>query len=257
MKIVIIEDEIPAQRLLGKYIHNLHPNYKIVGVFGNVYESVKWLKQNPTPDIIFLDIQLTDGLGFNVLEQTNINCLVIFTTAYDQYAIQAFKTNAIDYLLKPIKIEELKESFDKLNSKKNIFQKLILKEFNKNTIQNENRYATEKFRERFLVSASSNWYTLNVGDIAYFYLENEICYAISFDKKKHLLDLSLDKIIQNLDPSKFFRTNRQTIVNIESIKKVENWFGGKLVVITEPKYHEKIIVSRLKAIQFRDVWLNK
>ncbi|MHA7112397.1 LytR/AlgR family response regulator transcription factor [Sunxiuqinia elliptica] len=255
MKIVIIEDEIPAQRLLKKYILDLHPNYEIIGVFGNVSESVCWLNQNPSPDIIFLDVQLTDGLGFNILEQIKINSFIIFTTAYDQYAIQAFKNNAVDYLLKPIKIEELEEAFLKLDSKKNLFQRAILKDLHL-SISN-NIYESKQYRERFLVSGSNNWYTLNVSEIAYFYIESEVCYAVTFNKKKHPLNLRIGNIMEDLNPSVFFRTNRQTIININAIKKVENWFGGKLVVVTDPKHHERIVVSRLNAVEFRDVWLNR
>ena len=257
MQILIIEDEIPAQRLLQKYILELQPDCEIAGIFGNISESVKWLNQNPAPDIIFLDVQLTDGLGFTILEQSDIKSFVIFTTAYDQYAIQAFKANAIDYLLKPIKKEELKEAFDKLNAKKNIFQKAILKDFNiKNAIEDYVGKNT-KYRERFLISTIHSWYTIHVNNIAFFYIENEICYAVSFDKKKHPVNSRIGNVMENLDPSKFFRTNRQTIVNINAIRKIENWFGGKLVVITEPEHTEPIIVGREKASHFRDVWLNK
>ncbi len=255
MKILIIEDEIPAQRLLKKYIQELNSDCEIVGIFGNVAESVNWLNQNPSPDIIFLDVQLTDGLGFNVLEQANTKSFVIFCTAYDQYAIEAFKNNAIDYLLKPIKKEELKKTFEKLDSKKDLFQKAILKDFN--LTAHDNVYEKKQYRERFLISAANNWYTLNVEEIAYFYFENEISYAVSFSKKKHILNLRIGKIMEELNPILFFRTNRQTIVNINAIKKIETWFNGKLIVFTEPEHHEKIIVSRLNAVEFRDVWLNK
>jgi DNA-binding LytR/AlgR family response regulator len=255
MKIVIIEDEIPAQRLLKKYIQELKPDCEIVSIFGNVEESVNWLNQNPSPDIIFLDVQLTDGLGFNVLEQSNTKSFVIFCTAYDQYAIEAFKNNAVDYLLKPIKKEELKKTFEKLDSKKDLFQKAILKDFNLSV--RENTYEQKQYRERFLVNASNNWYTLNVADIAYFYIENEVSYAVTFNKKKHHINLIMKNIMKDLDPSVFYRANRQTIVNINAIRKVESWFNGKLIVFTEPEYHERIIISRLNAINFRDEWLDK
>jgi len=255
MKIVIIEDEIPAQRLLKKYIQELKPDCEIVGIFGNVEESVNWLNQNPNPDIIFLDVQLTDGLGFNVLEQSNTKSFVIFCTAYDQYAIEAFKNNAIDYLLKPIKKEELKKTFEKLDSKKDLFQKAILKDFNLSV--RENTYEQKQYRERFLVNASNNWYTLNVADIAYFYIENEVSYAVTFNKNKHHVNLNMKTIMKDLDPAVFYRVNRQTIVNINAVRKVESWFGGKLIVITEPEYHEQIIISRLNAIEFRDEWLDR
>lgn len=257
MRIIIIEDEIPAQRLLKKFILELNPEGQIEAILGSVAESIEWLKTHSHPDLIFMDVQLSDGLAFRILEQVVPESFIIFTTAYDQYAIQAFNANTIDYLLKPIKKIQLEKAFQKLSERTRHFQKIALQDIDfKNIFQN---FMLEKphYRERFLINQGDTWYKLNVPDVAFFYLENKLTYAVTFEEKKHLLDLNLDQIMTSLDPKHFFRTNRQTIVNIEAIHKIKNWFNGKLLVITKPEHTEKIIVAREKARLFRDLWLNE
>ncbi len=256
MKILIIEDELPAQRLMARFVSELLPRAQIMNALGSVKESVEWLQNHPHPDIIFMDVQLSDGLCFNILEQIKPDSFIIFTTAYDQYAIQAFKANTIDYLLKPIKKEQIEAAIQKVNEQSKLHQKMHIQEFDVQKLLNVLQQSQPHYRERFLVSKADGWYKLNVKDIAFFYLENKATMAMEFKEQKHLLDLNLNQVMESLDPKEFFRTNRQTIVNIDAIQKVEPWFNGKLLVKTRPRHEEKITVVREKATLFRDLWLN-
>ena len=248
IRAAIIEDEIPAARLLNKMLTELRPEWEILVLPGNVEGAVKWYQDNPHPDILFLDIQLTDGVSFSFIEQANPESMIVFTTAYDEYAIRAFKANSIDYLLKPIDKERLGEAlekYEKLTSK-------FYKEFNKQgdileILQNITNPA-KKYRTRFLISGEDKLFTLQVDDIAYFYSENKITFAVTNQNKEHIIDLSLD-------PDRFFRTNRQTIVSVQAIQKIESYFLGKVVVKVIPPFKDKIIVSREKISAFK-LWLN-
>ena len=211
IRAAIIEDEIPAARLLNKMLTELRPEWEILLLPGNVEGAVKWFNSNPHPDILFLDIQLTDGVSFSFIEQANPESMIVFTTAYDEYAIRAFKVNSIDYLLKPIDKERLTEALEK-------FEKLISKYY-------------RPFGQQ--------------GDIL----------EILHPNKEYIIDLSLDKLCEQLDPDRFFRTNRQTVVSVQAIQKIESYFLGKVVVKVIPPFKDKIIVSREKISAFK-LWLN-
>lgn len=253
MKAVIIEDEKPAARLLHSMLQQLRPEWKIEFVDGSIQAACEWFGQNPHPDIIFLDIQLSDGNSFLFLEQAKPQSLIIFTTAYDEYALNAFSVNSIDYILKPIKQERLEEAIVK-------FEGIAGKE-NYNDVENivdalKQMYSNEKkYRTRFLISGFKGFTKLEVDDIAYFYLENKIVFAVTFAGTEHIIDISLDKLIEQLNPDQFFRANRQTIINIRSIDKIDHWFGGKALVVTQPKSKTQIIVSR-ERVSLLKIWLN-
>ncbi len=256
LKILIIEDELPAQRLVARFVSDLLPQAQIVNMLGSVKESVEWLQNHPHPDIIFMDIQLSDGLCFNILEQIKPDSFIIFTTAYDQYAIRAFKANTIDYLLKPIKKEQIQAALDKVNRQSRLHQKLHIQEFDVQKLLEMLPDTKPQYRMRFLVSKPDGWYRLKVNDIAFFYLENKNTVAVDFKGEHHPIDQTLNQVMESLDPDSFFRTNRQTIVNIDAIQKVETWFNGRLLVKTKPPHTEKITVPREKAVIFRELWLN-
>lgn len=255
IRAAIIEDEIPAARLLNKMLTELRPEWEILLLPGNVEGAVKWFNSNPHPDILFLDIQLTDGVSFSFIEQANPESMIVFTTAYDEYAIRAFKVNSIDYLLKPIDKERLTEALEKL-------EKLISKYYRPfgqqgdilEILQNITSPA-KKYRTRFLISGEDKLFTLQVDDIAYFYSENKITFAVTHPNKEYIIDLSLDKLCEQLDPDRFFRTNRQTVVSVQAIQKIESYFLGKVVVKVIPPFKDKIIVSREKISAFK-LWLN-
>ena len=255
MKILVVEDELHNSRMLIGMVNQLRPNWEILETCESVKQSVDWLNKNPHPDLIFMDIQLTDGVCFSIFEQVELNSSIIFTTAYDEYAIQAFKVNSIDYLLKPLKESHLKiaiEKFEKFHhapeeqSPKPDYQQLL----------DAIGMGVKKFRKRFVINKTTSFVPLNVEDVAYFQIDQRVVTAFTFDGKGHHVDVTMDKLEEELDPDQFFRANRGVIVNSEAIKKFENYFGGKIVVILAPPFTATITISRLKATAFKH-WLDK
>ncbi len=246
---VIIEDEIPAARLLYSMVKRIRPSWNVEVLPGNIEECVKWFEANKCPDLIFLDIQLSDGNSFDLLDQVRPNSSIIFTTAYDQYAIQAFTVNSIDYILKPIDEQRLIEAIEKFESQKSLsplYLETILESLSSNS---------KKYRTRFLIATVKDYLTLQVNDTALFYSENKVTYAFDKTGNKYPLDLTLEKLQEQLDPDMFFRANRQIIVSINCIKRVEPYFGGKLILITNPNAPIQIIISKEKVPRLKQ-WLN-
>lgn len=249
MNVLIVEDELYNQRLLQGMITELRPHWKIAAITDSVETTVQYLNENK-PDIIFMDVQLQDGICFSVFEKTEVNTPVIFTTAYDNYAIQAFKVNSIDYLLKPVKENELERAILKFENQNDFHKKPSQADYSE--ILHAIKKGETRYRSRFLVQGSSAFYKLDVKEIAYFYSENKITSAVTFGKKEHVLDLALDALEEELDPHDYFRANRSTIVHVDAIHKIENYFGGKLYVKLLPALNTEIIVSRLKNMAFRE-----
>lgn len=246
---VIIEDEIPAARLLHSMVKNLRPDWNVEILQGSIEYAVEWFSQNTHPDIIFLDINLLDGDSFVFIDRAKPKSTIIFTTAYDEYAIKAFSVNSIDYLLKPINRQRLEESivkYESLTNKRDDYLSVIMDCLTPKE---------KRFRTRFLISGVDKLWTLEVSDISYFYSENKITYGVTFSGSEHIIDLSLDRLSEQLDTDQFFRANRQTIIGIKSIKKIEPYFNNKVVVIVHPASKEKITISREKITQFK-IWLN-
>lgn len=255
IQVAIVEDEKPAARLLTGMIASLRPKWEIIQLPGSIVGAVKWFAEHEHPDIIFLDIHLSDGNSFLFVEQVNPQSMIIFTTAYDQYAVRAFTVNSIDYLLKPILPERLNEAIVRFET----LTKSYFKEFNENNEMLEvlrGLSSREKrYRTRFLITGSGKFYKLQVEDIAFFYTEGKITFAVTFSGKEHIVDLTLDRLTEQLDPDVFYRANRQIILNVNSIEKIEPFFQNKIVVHTQPQFKEKILVSREKAPSFK-LWLN-
>lgn len=252
---VIIEDEIPAARRLNKIINEIRPEWQVTILLGSVEKSVEWFNKNPHPDIVFLDIQLTDGISFTFIEQARPESTIIFTTAYDEYAIRAFAVNSIDYLLKPIdsvRLEEAIAKFEHLTTKY-----LVQEQKTTDLIDILQNIANpcKKYRTRFLISGEDKLFTLQVEDIAYFYSENKITFAVTKQNREHIIDLSLDKLMEQLNPDIFFRSSRQTVISINAIERIESYFLGKAILHVKPPFKDKIIVSRDKIPQLK-LWLN-
>lgn len=263
IKVAIIEDEVPAARLLHETIRSLRPDWEVQILPGTIEESVEWFRANPHPDILFLDIQLTDGNSFMFIEQARPDSMIVFTTAYDEYAVRAFTVNSIDYLLKPIHQERLLQTIERFE---NLTEKYI-HDFNTESrllevlegLSDTQRLSggrNKKYRTRFLISSGSNkLFTLAVSDVAYFYSENKYTFVVTKSNKEYLLDFALDKLCEQLDPDVFFRTNRQTLVSVDAIQRIEPYFLGKAAVHVIPPFKDKIIVSKDKIAAFK-VWLN-
>lgn len=254
IKAVVIEDELPASRLLCSNLSRLRPDWEIESLPGTIEDSVAWFASHPHPDILFLDIQLTDGNSFMFIEQAHPKSFIVFTTAYDTYAVKAFEVNSIDYLLKPIHQERLLESilrFEKLN------QQYAMKNETSDLLDVLLSLSSpeKKYRTRFLISGTNRLFTLQVTDIAYFLSENKTTLAVTKNNQMHIIDISLDKLNNQLNPDHFFRANRQFILGIDAIKRVEPYFNSKMLVSVVPAYNRQIIASKEKATQLK-MWLN-
>lgn len=262
-KAIIIEDEIPAARLLHEMLRSLRPEWEVQILPGNIEEAVEWFSNHPHPDILFLDIQLTDGNSFLFIEQARPDSMIVFTTAYDEYAVRAFSVNSIDYLLKPIHEERLAQTlqrFESLTSKS-------IRDFNSESQMLEVLQSlsasqglppagsSKRYRTRFLISGGDKLFTVPTNDIAYFYSENKVTFIVTQKGREHVIDLSLDKLYDQLDPDRFFRTNRQTIICVDAIQRIEPYFLGKAVVHVLPPFKEKILISKEKIGAFK-LWLN-
>lgn len=255
MKVVIIEDELHNSRMLTGMINSLRPDWEIIASLESVKQSTEWFTNHDHPDLIFMDIQLTDGICFSIFEKVKIESMVIFTTAYDEYAIQAFKVNSIDYLLKPIKEEQLELAISKFES----LHKNSTNENNTDNYQailNALKKGEKAYRKRFLITGASSFYKIETKDIAYFYTTNRITFAVMFNKKEHVVDFTMEKLEEELDPDMFFRANRGQIIHIDSIKKFESYFGGKLMVRLIDPFSEPVTISRLKATEFKN-WIDR
>lgn len=251
--VVIIEDEVPAARLLHSMVSRLRPEWNISVLPGSVDEAVAWFASHPHPDLIFLDIQLADGNSFDFLSAAHPSSAIIFTTAYDQYAVRAFTVNSIDYILKPVDEQRLLDAiikYETLQSNGNALPKGYL-----NSLLDALQPREKQYRTRFLISGVDRFWSLQVSDIAYFYSENKVTFAVTHTGQEHIIDLSLNKLTEQLDPDRFFRANRQVIVCISAIDHAEPYFNGRIVVSVRPPYKDKITISEEKLTSFKQ-WLN-
>lgn len=252
MKVLIIEDEAPAFRRLQKLLEEIDQTIEIVEVFDGVQEAVKWLSHHQAPDLIFMDIQLSDGLSFEIFDQVALTKPVIFTTAFDEYMLKAFKVNSIDYLLKPINKDELRRSLEKYQNLKSQFatnETPSIQELIKNI-----RLDDRKFKSRFLVKMGEKMMSVETEDILCFYAHAGLVYLRTKTGKKYLMDQTLDDICKELDPEKYYRANRQYILNYAAIAAVHKFGKSKLLVETSFETEEQIVVSSEKATAFKQ-WL--
>jgi len=247
MRTIIIEDEEYAARRLENLIRECDPSIEIVAKLQSVKESVAWFKSNVHPDLIFLDIQLEDDLSFAIFEQVKVQSKIIFTTAYDEYAIKAFKLKSIDYLLKPINKEELCQSilkYKQWDTEKNVYVDPV--ELRKLLLPNQPAY-----RDRFLVTVGEKLKSIHVDDIAYFFSTSGITFVVMNSKSQYSVDMSLDTIKEQLNPEFFFRINRQYFVRLSAIANVIIYPKSRLKVVLNPSTDETIFVSLEKVPDFK------
>ncbi len=250
MKVLIIEDEAPAFRRFQKILEEIDPSIEILEVIDSVNDSVKWIRNHSHPDVIFMDIQLSDGISFEIFEQVEIQSPVIFTTAFDEYMLRAFKVNSIDYLLKPIKKEDLMQSIQKYRQLKTVFSG----DANMSELVKMIRLDERKFKTRFLVKQGDKLLSIQTDEIQYFQTKNGVVY-LATRGKKFLLDQSLEDLSGQLDPEKFYRANRQFLIHYDAIKTVHKYHKGKLLVELTDPVDEQIVVSSEKATDFKQ-WLD-
>ncbi|WP_281632370.1 LytR/AlgR family response regulator transcription factor [Flavobacterium luteolum] len=251
MKILIVEDESINASRLKRLLEELEPNCEILGIIDTVVDTVEWLKSNPCPDLITMDIRLADGLSFAIFDEINITCPVIFTTAYDEYAIRAFKVNSIDYLMKPIEKNELEFALTK-------FKSLNKNESNVTNIAGILKELIEKpvFRMRFLVTYRDGYKSVDVSDIDFIYSEFKT--SNLFLKSGVIISIpqTMEELEQELDPNIFFRANRQFFIRAESIKSIANYFNAKLKIQLKLDPEREVIISREKTPFFKQ-WMDR
>jgi len=257
MNIVIIEDEPIIANNLESILIELEPSFNILKSLTNVKSSIDWLKKNQSAcDLLFMDINLTDGLSFEIFNQIESNTPIIFVTAYDKYALDAFRVNGVDYILKPFDKTKIKQSLNK-------FKSLIQTGSNPTNAESlqhllevvASKTITNK-RKSYLVYHQDKLIPLAVDDISWFYKSNQVTYACTISKKKYVIDDALDKIQNEVSSVNFYRANRQFIVSKKAIENIAIYFNGRLIVNILPKPDEKIIVSKAKATDFKK-WLSK
>lgn len=251
MRVLIIEDEIPAANKLQRMLKVAIPEVEILARLESVEASVNFLKNIDYVDLIFMDIQLADGLCFNIFEQVDVPQPIIFTTAFNEYAMKAFKVNSIDYLLKPIEPEELAYALDKFR-RLHFKQEASFPEKIRNVLQN---FTELKYKERLLIKRGQQLNYLKIEDVAYFYADGKLCFAVDRLWKKYILDENLSTLEPELNPLHFFRINRSVIVRLESITCVHKWLGERLKVdFTPPNTEIDSLVSRERVQNFKH-WL--
>jgi len=246
MKTIIIEDEQLAARRLENMVKTIDPTIEIVAKLESVKESVEWFKTNPQPDLIFLDIHLEDGLSFSIFEQVKVNSPIIFTTAFDEYAIKAFKLKSIDYLLKPIVKDDLEKAIAKFCDWGEKKQMIDVKELFR-LVQGK----IPNYRERFSVVVGQKLKSIDVNDINYFFSNSGITFVTMNPKGQYSLDISLDNLMEELDPKQFFRVNRQYVVSLQSIFNIHIFQKSRLKLELNPPVPEGVFVSLDKVVDFK------
>lgn len=259
MKAVIVEDEPLVARDLTKLLAQVAPDLEIVTKLGSVEDAVQWFAHNPQPDLVFMDVQLSDGVSFSIFDQTRIEVPVIFTTAYNEYAIRAFKVNSIDYLLKPIDREDLMRSMDKFKHLRELqngsqSQSQSVEELVK--LLKSPVTETPRYKERFMVQYRNSMMPVASNKVSYF-VKDELIYLVTEDQQRYICEYeTMDELEQLLDPKTFFRANRQYIIRLEAVESFKSGFNGKLVVkLKGGASTPEIDISREKATLFK-AWLD-
>ena len=252
---LIIEDEKPAAEHLQRLISQAEMGIEVSIVIPSVDEAVAWLTKNTMPDLIFLDIQLSDGLSFEIFDHIEITCPVIFTTAYEEYAIKAFKFNGIDYLLKPVSIDDLKHAINRFISSDKIFSDLYIHAL-RYKVDNVMKLLTNKYKSRFVVNVGMHLRTIETVNINLFYSLEKSTFILESTGKTYDINYSLDQVEKLVDPEKFFRISRRHIVNIKAVTDIISYSGSRLKLKISSSPDDDILVSRSRITEFRR-WLER
>ena len=249
MKVLIVEDETAAAENLAEMLYEIDPGIQVLGNTESVQQTVRWLQGNERPDLIFMDIHLSDGSSFAIFQQMEVEIPIIFTTAYDQYAIDAFKVNSIDYLLKPIKEQDLRQAllkFGKLNQQDTNQYLKLLKQLT----------LAQEYKSRLLIPNRDKLLPIEVKDVAFFYSTNKNTEIYLNDGKHYPCTMSLDQLLTQLNPNEFIRANKQFIVSRTAITNITIWFDSRLLVNVCVDVPERIYVSKNRAAEFKN-WIVK
>lgn len=248
MNIIIIEDEFRAAKSLQNLVLELKPEARILGVYDSVEMSVEELSKGNKPDLIFMDIHLSDGLSFEIFKQIEITCPVIFCTAFDQYMLDAFKSKGVDYILKPFSREDIAEALRKVDELKQFFQKNELPELE--ALLQKITQPQNPAKSSFLVFKNQKYTTIPTENIAYFFIHNEITHLMTFDKQQFQLTQTLGQIAEQVSQKQFFRINRQYIINFSAIKEMEHYFQRKILVKLTVETPEQLLINKEKSHSF-------
>jgi two-component system response regulator LytT len=252
MNAVIVEDEIVAAQNLERLLISIDENIHITTVLQSVDQSIEWFSTHPMPDVVFMDIHLADGDSFSIFKRVDVDCPIIFTTAYDQYALKAFEVNSIDYLLKPISKNSLQKAINKLHTLSgNRNNVAIIHQLLSSINQNDNAY-----KKSFLIPFKDKLIPVSSDEIAFVYAENKKAVISCFNKQEYTMDTSLDDFLSQLDPDLFFRANRQFIIAHKAVSHLTVWFDGKLAIHLLVDTPEKIIVSRARSAEFKNWYIS-
>jgi DNA-binding LytR/AlgR family response regulator len=253
MRVLIIEDEPQASQRMETLILELIPRAQILDSIDSVKKSVQWFKTNPAPDLVLMDIQLADGTSFQIFEQCEVKCPVIFTTAYDEYALKAFKVNSIDYILKPVDKQELQAALQKLESLTNSKEgtrKLL------DSIEEVVQKLNKKYKERFVIKVGEHLRTIEVKDILYFFSQEKATFCHTTDNRNHILDFTLEQLEELIDPLTYFRVNRKYFVRSESIQDIISYSNSRLKLALRDSQDNEVIVARERVQEFKQ-WLDR
>ena len=248
MKAVIVEDELIAAQNLQRLIQQVDSDIEVIVVLQSVEESIEWFMLHPAPELVFMDIHLADGSSFSIFEKVEISCPIIFTTAYDEYALKAFEVNSIDYLLKPISLKNFERALSKFRSM------VAAKDDNSELISHllaTFKQIKEAFKSNFLIPHKDKFIPLAVSKIACLYTENKMVNIVTDDQQIYHIDSSLEDLGNQLNPALFFRANRQYIVSHNAIKDISIWFGSKISINLYVNVPDKIIVSKARVSEFK------
>ena len=260
MKVFIVEDEDLAVKKITKTLASVDPEAEVVGVADSIIAAVNWLQDNPAPDLILMDIELSDGQSFEIFNRVTIQSPVIFTTSYDEYALKAFKVNSVDYLLKPIQKEDLAAALEKLGNLKSIYQQTnqpapavsidsLVKEL-------QQKLQPREYRKRFLVRHAQKLVSIDTDEIAYFFSDGRLNFFKTYDNRKFVVDYTMDELEEMLDPNKYFRISRSFFISVNSVDQIHDYFGNRLLLHLKPAVDKESIVSREKVTEFKK-WMGK
>jgi two-component system response regulator LytT len=262
MRILIVEDEELAVKKLTKTVNSVDEEAEIIGVADSIKSAVDWLESHPAPDLILMDIELADGQSFEIFNLTEVKSPVIFTTSYDEYALQAFKVNSIDYLLKPVQREDLEAALNKYRQLKNMYHANPTEEktddvsIDRLIRELQQKLQPREFRKRFLVKHAQKLVSIETDEIAYFFSDGRLNFFKTYDNKKYVVDYTMDELEDMLDPDRYFRISRSFYVAINSIDQIHEYFGNRLLLHLKPAVDKESIVSREKVSDFKK-WMGK
>jgi DNA-binding LytR/AlgR family response regulator len=260
MKVLIIEDEELAVKKLQKTLQSVDENATVVGTADSIQSAVEWLQENNPPDLILMDIELSDGQSFEIFNLTEVKSPVIFTTSYDEFALKAFKVNSVDYLLKPVQKEDLEAALNKFKKLKSAFgsTETAGKDLSIESLVKElkQKLQPKDYRKRFLVKHAQKLVSIGCDEITYFYSDGRLNFFKTKDNKKYVVDYTMDELEEMLDPEIYFRISRSFFVSVGCIEKIEDYFGNRLILQLNPAVDKEALVSREKVTEFKK-WMGK